>query len=227
MAVDDDTLASINLSLAHRLRTAAETAVTGVDNQYRQSVARPRLDLTSAGLKYIDRLTLNNNGIRVCRLRDSTLLQLIAREWDGETIAMVEAHSADPDRGGSATSHIRQIRTGELLWNEADRQNYDLPHAYIAGDGRDGETFALVRDGDCDNSSWRLCRKSDRNADTEYPSFDAAILDIGATLDPQIAAERADRLKAFQSTLSASDRQWAADAGRRLGNMRNDPGIGI
>ncbi|NTY62585.1 hypothetical protein [Mycolicibacterium sphagni] len=223
----DDNTAASNLYLARRLETAAASAVNGLEEQYRSGVARPTISLGSTGLSDSDRLTFNNNGIRVCRFQDRTILQLIARTADQKIMAMVEAHSSDPASDRPATSAIRQLRTGALLWQEHDRRGYQFPHAYVTASDIDEQPFALVRNDDTELSTWRLRRRHAPGVAIEYPSFDEAILDVGRGVDVSVAAERAGRLRTFETTLTVDDLRWAADTQRHLNGRSTDPGIGI
>lgn len=181
------------------------------------------MSLRGAGLSNNDELALNSKGIRVYRFRGRTSLQLIARGVDQKILAMVEARSADPATDQPGTAAIRQIRTGVLLWNQGN----DDPNVYLTASGREEQPFALTL-WDGESEPWRVLRRGDPSVSDEYPSFDEAILGIGQTVDVQVAAERAARLRTFESALAAEDVRWANEAVRQLARNRPDvPGLGL
>lgn len=214
-----------NLALARRLQVVAEHLVADLDAQYRKDFARPKLDFKAAGLSDNDHLAINGKGIRVSRFRDTTILQLIARDAHQKIMTMVEAHAAGAVIDPSPRATIRQIRTGVLMWNESNntRQNQ---HAYTAVRVRGSERLVLLHDSSSAAASWTLTSSRDSAANRRYDSFDEAIVDIGSGLDAQVAAWREGRLQAFQGTLAPADIEWSVDAARKFARERPDvPGL--
>lgn len=206
-----------NLATAHRLRAAAVWMVDDLHAQRENNVSRLALKFEETDLIAEDRAAVFPRGVLVSSFRGETILQLIARNTDGQITAAVEAHTAHQRafRGSDdgAWGVIRQIRTGVLLWNEhSNRPGAAFPRCYAPAGNSGAVRYQLSTHTDENAMGWTL-RSSDRAAgDVEYPTFEDAILDIGNTVDPRVRVERERRIDRFRRALTI-DGEWSAEMG--------------